>query len=576
MGKYFSIFLILIGLSFTGIVFSQAWIQSTSPLKNQINVPKNIIISVKFNRAMLNSSFTANNIIVRGSLTGLYPCTYNYTAGNRTLAINHSQNFKINETIYVTLSSNIKDSAGNSMPSAHNFNFCIKTTGGKGTFVNSGNAYITGVSPYKIVTADLDKDNDLDLAVINNGDNTCNIYHNNGNGTFLLVNTFSNLNNADDIAAGDIDNDGYIDLVISCQYSDVIKILKNSGNGQSFQQYTFPSGGFRPFHICLNNLNNDGLLDIVVTNWESGQVSVFLNTGNMQFVNCANLNVGTRPRPVNCADIDNDGDYDIIVGIDWSPPLIVIILNVNGVFTPNYIYSVYDRPYSIESNDFNNDGFIDFAVSNIYENKISVFTNSGQGFFNQSVLFAVGDRARNLQSGDFDHDNDIDLSLSASNSNIFSLYNNNGSGFFTPYSVINNWGMSFSHAIGDFDNDLDIDIATANQNTNNISILFNENDVGIKPISQEAPSDYFLGQNYPNPFNSETVCKVFLPNDEYISLNLYDITGKSLGILHQGYLQKGTYQFRININDYNIQSGVVFYRLFTSHFIDTKKMLYLK
>lgn len=575
MGKKIFIIAVLTGFGFFSNVFSQSWIQSTSPSNNQINVSKNSIITVTFNRGMMNSSFSATSIVVRGTLTGIYNCTFSYNSVNRTLTINHPQNFKIGEFINITFTSNIKDSSGFNMPSAYNFNFYIKTTGGKGTFLNSGTAYVTGMLPYKIITADLDKDNDLDLAVVNNGDNTCNIYHNNGNGNFITKNTISNLYNADDIASGDLDNDGNIDLVISCQYSDVIKILKNSGDGQSFQQYTFPSGGLRPFHICLNNLNNDGLLDIVVTNWESGLVSIFFNTGNMQFVNYTNLNVGTRPRPVNCADIDNDGDYDIIVGIDWSPPLIVIILNVNGIFTPNYIYTVYDRPYSIEVNDFNNDGFIDFAVSNIYENKLSVFLNT-QGYFNQTVLFALGDRARNLLSADFDHDNDVDLSLSASNSNIFSIYKNNGSGFYSPHSFINNWGMSFSHAIGDFDNDLDLDIASANQNTNNISIFLNENDVGIKPVSQEVPSEYILSQNYPNPFNSETVFNLSLPEDGYINLSLYNIAGQNLGILHQGYLIKGIYQFRLNATDYNIKSGLLFYRLVTNVFIETKKMLYIK
>lgn len=575
MRKIIFIIVFSAGFGIFSNLLSQSWVQSTSPSNNQINVPKNKVMTITFNRGMMNSSFSASGIIVRGTLTGIYNSTFSYSPGTRTLTINHSQNFKIGESVFVTLTSNIKDSSGLNMPSAYNFHFCIKTTGGKGTFLNSGTAYITGMSPYKIISADLDKDNDLDLVVVNNGDNTCNIYHNNGNGNFIMKNTISNLYNANDIAAGDLDNDGNIDLVISCQYSDVLKIFKNSGNGQSFQQYTVPSGGIRPFHICLNNLNSDGLLDIVVTNWESGLVSIFFNTGNMQFVNYTNLNVGTRPRPVNCADIDNDGDYDILVGIDWSPPLIVIILNVNGVFTPNYIYTVYDRPYSIEVNDFNNDGFIDFAVSNIYENKLSVFLNS-QGYFNQTLLFALGDRARNLLSADFDHDNDIDLSLSSSNSNIFSIYKNNGSGFYSPHSFINNWGMSFSHAIGDFDNDLDIDIASANQNTNNISIFLNENDVGIKPVSQEVPSEYILSQNYPNPFNSETVFNLSLPENGYINLSLYNIAGQNLGIIHQGYLLKGIYQFRLNATDYNIQSGIVFYRIVTDNYVETKKMTYVK
>jgi len=575
MVKVINVLLIILGFCTFNIVLAQNWVQSTLPQKNQINVSANTIIYVTFNRSILNSSFNSNYVIVRGDISGLYQCSYSYSQSNKTLTINHAQNFKTGESIFITLTSGIKDSAGNNMPS-YNFNFHIKSPGGKGIFVNSGNAYNTGMLPYKIISADFNKDNYIDIAVINNGDNSCSIYHNNGYGIFIPAAILQGLYNPDDIAADDIDNDGNIDIVISCQFSNVIRIFKNSGNGQVFQQYSFSSGGQRPFHICICNLNSDGLPDIVVTNWESNLVSFFFNTGNMQFINSANLNVGIRPRPVNFADLDNDGDYDILVGIDWAPAQVVSILNVNGTFVPNYIFNVYDRPYSIEPNDFNNDGLIDFVVSNYYDNKLSVFLNSNQGFFTQSVLFSLGDGARNILSNDFDHDNDIDFSLSASNSNIFSIYKNNGYGFFTPFPYICSWGKSFSHALGDFDNDMDIDIASANQNTNNISIFLNENDVGIKMIGGEIPTEYYLSQNFPNPFNSNTYFHLHLPKSEYVQISLFDVSGKKLTNLHQGFLSSGVYRFDFNADNFNYHSGVIFYRVLTSDFISVKKMIYLK
>ncbi|NIT56595.1 MAG: hypothetical protein GWN00_10290, partial [Aliifodinibius sp.] len=42
------------------------------------------------------------------------------------------------------------------------------------------------------------------------------------------------------------------------------------------------------------------------------------------------------------------------------------------------------------------------------------------------------------------------------------------------------------------------------------------------------PQDYHLAQNYPNPFNRSTQIHFYLPKREYISLSIYDITGKEV------------------------------------------------
>lgn len=52
--------------------------------------------------------------------------------------------------------------------------------------------------------------------------------------------------------------------------------------------------------------------------------------------------------------------------------------------------------------------------------------------------------------------------------------------------------------------------------------------IGIQNISTEIPSEYRLSQNYPNPFNPMTNIGLRIANFGFVSLKVYDISGKKL------------------------------------------------
>lgn len=68
-----------------------------------------------------------------------------------------------------------------------------------------------------------------------------------------------------------------------------------------------------------------------------------------------------------------------------------------------------------------------------------------------------------------------------------------------------------------------------------------------------------LGQNYPNPFNPSTVISFELPKDANVSLKVYDISGKEVASLLNGYLATGSHS--VNFNASGLASGVYFYKL---------------
>ena len=100
------------------------------------------------------------------------------------------------------------------------------------------------------------------------------------------------------------------------------------------------------------------------------------------------------------------------------------------------------------------------------------------------------------------------------------------------------------------------------------------NSIGIQPVSSEIPGEYRLAQNYPNPFNPTTKIAFEIPKGGFVSLKVYDITGKEVYAPVAENLQAGKYS--VDINAGILSSGVYFYSLRAGDFQSTKKMTMLK
>jgi hypothetical protein len=88
------------------------------------------------------------------------------------------------------------------------------------------------------------------------------------------------------------------------------------------------------------------------------------------------------------------------------------------------------------------------------------------------------------------------------------------------------------------------------------------------------PKIFELNQNYPNPFNPSTTIKYALPKNEFVTIKVYDITGREIMRLVNEYKQAGYYS--VNFNGSNLASGVYFYRIQAGDFISVKRMLMIK
>lgn len=96
----------------------------------------------------------------------------------------------------------------------------------------------------------------------------------------------------------------------------------------------------------------------------------------------------------------------------------------------------------------------------------------------------------------------------------------------------------------------------------------------VNPIGTEIPVKYALYQNYPNPFNPVTSIKFDLPKAGDVRVVIYDILGKEMESMFNGFLGAGKYS--VNFNAAGISSGIYFYRLQSNGFTDIKRMVVVK
>jgi hypothetical protein len=90
----------------------------------------------------------------------------------------------------------------------------------------------------------------------------------------------------------------------------------------------------------------------------------------------------------------------------------------------------------------------------------------------------------------------------------------------------------------------------------------------------EVPTVFVLSQNYPNPFNPTTTIEFAIPEPGDVTIKIYDVSGKQVGILVNEYMQPGKYSAVWNAQD--LASGVYIYKMVSGSFVHTSTMLLIK
>jgi len=93
------------------------------------------------------------------------------------------------------------------------------------------------------------------------------------------------------------------------------------------------------------------------------------------------------------------------------------------------------------------------------------------------------------------------------------------------------------------------------------------------------PNEFELFQNYPNPFNLSTVIRFASKAPTDVSLIVYNLSGQKMATLVEGMREAGMYRVNWDGTDDDgnaLASGIYLYRLKSSTYEETKKLLLLR
>ncbi len=91
---------------------------------------------------------------------------------------------------------------------------------------------------------------------------------------------------------------------------------------------------------------------------------------------------------------------------------------------------------------------------------------------------------------------------------------------------------------------------------------------------QRIPESFQLFQNYPNPFNPSTTIRFSLSRTEHVTLKVFSILGNEVATLVDGEMTDGEHSVVFDAKE--LPSGVYFYQLKTSNFVQRRKMVMVR
>jgi len=98
--------------------------------------------------------------------------------------------------------------------------------------------------------------------------------------------------------------------------------------------------------------------------------------------------------------------------------------------------------------------------------------------------------------------------------------------------------------------------------------------VSIDDTGIGLPGQFTLFQNYPNPFNPSTIIRFHIATEARVTLNIYDLTGRSIAQLLDQRMRAGEHSATFDAA--GLTSGIYLYRIRADGWTATQKMVLIK
>lgn len=461
-------------------------------------------------------------------------------------------------------------------------------------YAGNGDSTFTKITTGSIVTdmpngnssgwTDLNRDGLVDLFTVNFTQNDL-VYINNGlpNFTFTKIDTAAFLTDGGNFSIdgqwADYNNDRYPDFFIGNAGTQNDLVYTNNGN-LTFTKTTL-NDARATLGASWGDFNNDGYLDLFTTGYLNQKSRLYVNGGPPNY-NLIPIDTGIVSNdPANSVgscwgDFDNDGDLDLFVANDGTLSGF-LYLNAGA---PNYgfvkvtsgtILNNTANSFGCACGDFNNDGQLDIYVANRLNQKNFLFKNEGNN--NKWITVkclgvtsnkaAIGTKVRvkaTINGQPVWHMQEVTPQTGYNSQNLLLHFGLSNAVIIDSIKV--EWINGLTHYF------------TNVQTNNTITVSESGNIIGISQIANELPVKFELFQNYPNPFNPVTRISFNIKEASFVSLQIFDVSGKLIKTLVNKEMAGGSYNIEWNAE--NLPSGIYFCKLNTESFAGAKKMILIK
>jgi len=396
------------------------------------------------------------------------------------------------------------------------------------SFYNS--TLTVGANPQGIAVGDFNGDGKEDLAIVNTPEDSVTILLGNGDGTFTPtpgspINLGNNLQPVA-VVVGDFNNDDNLDLAVANETDNSVSILLGDGHGGfTVVGSRFSTMGQNPVALVAVDLDGDNNLDLAVLNQSdtsckgNGSVDLLVGDGagnfsqllsgdfnwyqfNAGYISANPICVGASPNSIVAADFNGDGAPDLAVtagsGGSCNPGVgVASVMYSNAQFlctqglltcasnvTP-VSFCAGKQPRSLAAGDFNGDSAVDLAVADLGDGSVSILLNDGTGAFKEPALnFLTHSAAPNaLVVGDFNSDQVLDLAV-LSPAGVTIMPGDGKGNFSTVQGPFNAGTTPVAAATADFNGDGRLDLAVTNLgNMNQVSIMLTSPPLTFTPSS---------------------------------------------------------------------------------------------
>jgi hypothetical protein len=393
---------------------------------------------------------------------------------------------------------------GGNVPGVSTANFpeTNLATGNAPTFVTTGVLRNTGSIP--------------DMIVVNNADNTLSIFLGNGDGTFQTPTTVKTGVGPVWIATGNFNtdttkpgSDQNLDVAVVNQADNSVSIFLGDGNGalNPAPTLTLSTGtGSGPVSVVATSLTTSGFTDLITANHANNTLSVFLGNGDGTFKTPATITTGRAPSSIAAADFNADGKIDLAVTNESDNTVSIFLGNGDGTFQNRVDYPTGNSPVWVATGDFNGDTVPDLAIAN---NGVPSNTNTGNtvsillgqvnasgnatGTFATKVDFPAGTAPASIAVADFNVDGRLDLVVADQTDNAISILLGLGNGLFGQNFEIPVQTNPVSVVTADFDANGKPDVAVVNRGSNTATVILNNSNFSVGNALAETP---FPGVQY--------------------------------------------------------------------------------